>query len=131
MTVEDLKNGNEEIVKAIIDNTKEGIYVVSDTKMIGNVWEIANVKNDSKHPAIFPEQLANDHILSWSNENDLIYDPFMGSGTTAKMAMLNNRNYIGSEISKEYCEIAEQRLKMCGGLFSNSFQTELSNEAGT
>ena len=55
----------------------------------------------------------------------------MGSGTTAKMAMLNNRKYIGSEISKEYCEIAEQRLKMCCGLFSNSFQTKLSNEAGT
>jgi len=54
----------------------------------------------------------------------------MGSGTTAKMAMINKRNYIGSEISKEYCEIAEHRLKMCGGLFFNSFETELSNEAG-
>ena len=62
------------------------------------------------HPAIFPEQLANDHIISWSNEGDLIYDPFMGSGTTAKIAMINKRNYIGSEISKEYCEIAENRI---------------------
>lgn len=70
-----------------------------------------------EHPAIFPEQLCADHIISWSNEGDLVYDPFMGSGTTAKMAILNNRNYIGSEISKEYCEIAEQRIKMCGGLF--------------
>jgi len=97
-----------------------------------NVWKIdAEMKRNIKHPASFPEQLANDHIISWSNVGDLIYDPFMGSGTTAKMAMINNRNYIGSEISKEYCEIAEQRLKMCGGLFSNSFQTELSNEAGT
>lgn len=103
-----------------------------------NVWFFQNGymqttkdKIAFEHPAIFHEQLANDHIISWSNENDLIYDPFMGSGTTAKMAMLNNRNYIGSEISKEYCEIAEQRLKMCGGLFFNSFQTELSNEAGT
>ena len=63
-----------------------------------------------EHPAIFPEQLAQDHILSWSNESDLVYDPFMGSGTTAKMAIVNNRNYIGSEMSKEYCEIIEQRI---------------------
>jgi site-specific DNA-methyltransferase (adenine-specific) len=73
-----------------------------------------------EHPATFPEKLANDHIVSWSNEGDLVYDPFMGSGTTAKMAILNNRKYIGSEISKEYCEIAEQRLKMCGGLLNSS-----------
>ena len=98
-----------------------------------NVWDVTpeNSNTNRCHPAMFPEQLANDHIISWSNEGDLVYDPFMGSGTTAKMALLNNRNYIGSEISKEYCEIAEQRLKMCGGLFFNSFQTELSNEAGT
>lgn len=89
-----------------------------------NIWfynvGMANSTKDKiafNHSAIFPQQLANDHIVSWSNEGDLVYDPFMGSGTTAKMAMLNNRNYIGSEISKEYCEIAEQRLKMCGGLF--------------
>ena len=63
-----------------------------------------------EHPAIYPEQLVEDHILSWSNENDLIYDPFMGSGTTAKMAILNKRNWIGSEISKEYCDIITRRL---------------------
>ena len=62
------------------------------------------------HPAQFPEQLTNDHILSWSNENDLVYDPFIGSGTTGKMAILNNRNWIGSEISKEYCKIIERRI---------------------
>tara|TARA_R110002167_G_C12523587_1_gene638433 strand:+ start:60 stop:929 length:870 start_codon:yes stop_codon:yes gene_type:complete len=65
----------------------------------------------SKHPAIFPEQLANDHIISWSNENDIVYDPFMGSGTTSKMAITNNRNWIGSEISEEYCYIANERIK--------------------
>jgi DNA modification methylase len=85
----------------------------------------------SRHPAIFPEQLAQDHILSWTNENDLVYDCFMGSGTTAKMAMLNNRKYIGSEISEEYCKIIETRIKECGGIFFNSFQTGLSKEAGT
>ena len=63
-----------------------------------------------EHRAIFPEQLANDHIISWSNEGDLVYDPFMGSGTTAKMAILNKRNWIGSEISEEYCKIIERRI---------------------
>jgi len=97
--------------------------VRNEWKARGNVWYIPaghfmhGEKIAFEHPATFPEKLANDHIVSWSNENDLIYDPFMGSGTTAKMAMINKRNYIGSEISKEYCEIAEQRLKMCGGLF--------------
>lgn len=62
------------------------------------------------HPAIFPEKLANDHIISWSNENDIIYDPMCGSGTTCKMALINNRKYIGSDISKEYCELAEKRI---------------------
>ncbi len=64
-----------------------------------------------KHPAIFPEKLAFDQIRTWSNEGDIIYDPFMGSGTTAKVAHLLNRNWIGSEISTDYTEIANQRLK--------------------
>jgi len=73
-----------------------------------NVWEINPQSNG--HPAPFPEKLANDHIISWSNEGELVYDPFMGSGTTAKMAILNKRNWVGSEISKEYCDIAEKRI---------------------
>ena len=77
-----------------------------------NVWDIPpNKSNKTGHPATFPEQLANDHIISWSNEGDTILDPFMGSGTTAKMAILNKRNYIGFEISKEYCDIAEKRIQ--------------------
>ena len=82
-----------------------------------NIWRYirggGNSSTDKisfKHPATFPEKLANDHIISWSNEGDLVYDPFMGSGTTAKMAIINKRNWIGSEISKEYCEIAEKRI---------------------
>jgi site-specific DNA-methyltransferase (adenine-specific) len=63
-----------------------------------------------KHPAIFPEKLCRDHILTWSDPGDLVYDPFMGSGTTAKMAKLNKRNYLGSEISSEYCKIIDERL---------------------
>jgi len=83
---------------------------VKKYKQKGNVWEVPTNAGTKGHPAQFPEQLANDHILSWSNYGDLVYDPFMGSGTTAKMAILNKRNYIGSEISKEYCEIAEKRI---------------------
>lgn len=83
-----------------------------DKKQKGNVWsyKVGGGKTVN-HVAQFPEQLANDHIISWSNENDLIYDPFMGSGTTAKMSILNNRNWIGSEISSEYCNIIEERIK--------------------
>jgi site-specific DNA-methyltransferase (adenine-specific) len=82
------------------------------TKDAENVWTICPTKSKGagNHPAVFPEQLVIDHIISWSNENELVYDPFMGSGTTAKMALLNNRKFVGSEISKEYCEIAEKRI---------------------
>ncbi len=82
-----------------------------------NVWEYLIGKGHSatdnfayEHPAIFPEKLAQDHILSWSNIGDLVYDPMMGSGTVAKMCIIEDRNYIGSEISKEYCRIAEKRI---------------------
>ena len=64
-----------------------------------------------KHPAIFPEELVKDHIITWSNENDLVYDPFMGSGTVAKMSLILKRNYLGSEISKEYVDICTERIK--------------------
>ena len=65
-----------------------------------------------EHPAIFPEKLAGDHIKSWSNKGDLVLDPMCGSGTTCKMAKLLNRNYLGIEISPEYCKIAEERLRV-------------------
>ena len=62
------------------------------------------------HPAVFPEKLVAGHVWTWSNEGDLVYDCFMGSGTTAKVAMTLNRHYIGSEISEEYCKIIDKRL---------------------
>lgn len=74
-----------------------------------NYWYIAPQKG--QHPAIFPEQLANDHIISWSNEGDIVFDPFMGSGTTGKMAILNNRNFIGIEKVEEYFNIAKERME--------------------
>jgi site-specific DNA-methyltransferase (adenine-specific) len=88
-----------------IEKTRGNVWVYPSGYMVSSKDKIA-----FEHPAIFPEQLANDHIISWSNEGDLVYDPFMGSGTTAKMAKINKRNYIGSEISKEYCDIAEKRI---------------------
>lgn len=64
-----------------------------------------------EHPAIFPEQLVEDQILTWTNEGDIVYDCFIGSGTTAKVAQLKNRLWIGSEISAEYVEIAKKRIE--------------------
>lgn len=89
----------------------------SDYTKKKNIWEFAvgfNAKNDkiaSNHPAIFPEQLAEDHILSWSNPGDIVFDPMAGSGTTCKMAMLNDRKYLGIEISEEYVDIANKRIE--------------------
>ena len=82
-----------------------------------NIWKYTTSFNGVKHPAPFPEKLASDHIISWSNQNDLVYDPFMGSGTTGKMAILNNRSFIGSEVSLNYCDIANQRINSFKGLF--------------
>ena len=83
-----------------------------------NVWTIANGGEASAadkaafgHPAIFPESLARDHILSWSNEGDTVLDPFSGSGTTIKMARLMGRKGIGIEIHQGYCDIAVERLR--------------------
>lgn len=90
---------------------------IKQDKLRGNVWGYdANFNGSSdiltfQHPAPFPEKLARDHILSWSNENDLIYDPFMGSGTTAKAAHQLKRRWIGSEISQEYVDLANKRLE--------------------
>lgn len=76
-----------------------------------NIWRYGVGGGKNGHPAIFPEQLANDHIISWSNENDLVFDPFMGSNTTGKMAILNKRKFIGIEKVPEYFEISVKRLE--------------------
>ena len=82
-----------------------------------NIWEYAVGLGGStkdriafQHPAIFPERLASDHILSWSNPQDLVFDPMCGSGTTCKMALLHGRKYLGVDISQEYVDLARSRL---------------------
>ena len=80
-------------------------------KYKNSLWNTSKDKIAFQHPAIFPEALARDHILSWSNKGDLIYDPFMGSGTTAKMCIATQRNWIGSEINENYCDIIRKRIK--------------------
>ena len=64
-----------------------------------------------EQPAIFPEKLARDHIISWSNKGDLVLDPMNGSGTTTKVAELLERDFIGIDVSQDYCDIAEKRLQ--------------------
>lgn len=90
---------------------------VQNTKLIGNVVEYA-VGNQASttdkaahvHPAIFPESLARDHIISWSNPGATVFDPFLGSGTTGKMSIEQGRNFIGIEKDAEYFEIATKRI---------------------
>jgi len=77
-----------------------------------NIWDVKTDKGNNKtgHPAMFPEQLAHDHIVSWSNEGDVVFDPFMGSGTTGKMAKLAGRDFIGIEKDADYFDIACKRI---------------------
>jgi site-specific DNA-methyltransferase (adenine-specific) len=88
-----------------------------DERKMDNIWLIntgymrtTKDKIAYKHPAIFPEELVNRHILSWSNEGDMVLDCFLGSGTTGKMAKQLNRKFIGIEISNEYLDIAKKRI---------------------
>ena len=116
-----VRNGFEGLVcnkKADGVNNKV-IGKLNEEKALTNIWEYAVGLGGStkdkiafKHPAIFPEKLASDHIISWSDEEDIVMDPFMGSGTTAKMAKVNNRHFIGFEISEEYTQVANERLKL-------------------
>ena len=83
-----------------------------------NIWRYNTGKGYStedeyayEHPAIFPEKLAQDHILSWSNPGDLVFDPMCGSGTTGKMAVKYQRRFVGSDVSSKYIAIAEKRIK--------------------
>jgi site-specific DNA-methyltransferase (adenine-specific) len=90
---------------------------VKNQKIKGNIWEyvVGKKKEDQEakgHPAPFPCELVRDHIISWTNKDDIVLDPMCGSGTTCKVAMEQQRNFIGIDVSKEYCDIAKNRLKI-------------------
>lgn len=92
------------------EDRRDSERVIQDDKVKSNIWFYTAGERVKGHPAQFPEKLAEDHILSWSNSGDIVYDPFSGSGTTAKMASANGRRFIGSEISEEYFDISISRL---------------------
>jgi DNA modification methylase len=100
----------DSVINKGMQKTGEGTFIRKDIGRRTNIWRMA-IGKKTGHPASFPESLANDHIISWSNEGDTVFDPFMGSGTTGKMAKLNNRDFIGIEKVEEYFEIAKNRIE--------------------
>ena len=109
-------SGTKRLKDGTLKNLKRSGYELYGRRT--NIWEYKVGKGHSSsdeiafnHPAIFPEKLAYDHIYSWSNEGDIVYDPFLGSGTTVVMADILKRNWFGTDISSEYIKIAKKRLK--------------------
>jgi DNA modification methylase len=100
----------------------EGVRTVKAERRAGNIFfynvgSAATRDNlGSSHPAVFPERLAEDQILTWTNPGDVVLDPFSGSGTTGKMAVKNGRSYVGIDVSEEYNSLAEMRIKSIGGV---------------
>jgi len=103
-----------------MQNATDGEYTAAHTQsrtgeetLRQNAWyyHAGSDSDNGSHPAPFPEALARDHIISWSNEGDTVLDPFSGSGTTIKMARELGRKGIGVEVNPEYCEIAKTRLE--------------------
>lgn len=116
-----VRSGFEKLVtnKKADGVNKKVLAELKKEKTLTNIWEYAvglggstNDRIAFKHTAIFPERLANDHILSWSNEGDIVFDPMCGSGTTCKVAALNGRKYLGMEISSDYAELAKERMNL-------------------
>lgn len=90
---------------------------VKNKKIKGNIWEYVVGKKQEdqeakEHPAPFPCDLVRDHVMSWTNPGDLVLDPMCGSGTTPRVAVEMGRQYIGIDISPEYCEIAKKRVQL-------------------
>lgn len=86
-------------------------FKINKEKVKSNVWEIGVAQNKTPHPAVFPLQIALEHIKSWSNENDVVLDPFLGSGTTAIAAKMLNRKYIGIEMNEDYYNLSKNRIE--------------------
>lgn len=120
LTEKTVRHGFEMLVhnKGADAVNKKALKELKREKTKTNIWEYAvglggstNDREAFEHPAVFPEKLAEDHILSWSNEGDLVFDPMCGSGTTCKMAKKHSRLYLGCDISADYVEIARRRVE--------------------
>lgn len=125
ITIDCLTNGSSGNFRQRKDGILEAAHKkakTKKTKIKGNIWYYSVGNNKStkdaiafKHPATFPEELVIDHLNSWTNKGDIILDPFCGSGTTCKVSYLNERNFIGIDISEEYIRnISAIRLKELG-----------------
>ena len=86
-------------------------FEINKEKVDSNIWQIAIAQNKTGHPAVFPEELARKHVLSWSNEGEVVLDPFMGSGTVGVVCKKLDRNFIGIEINRDYLEAARKRIE--------------------
>jgi site-specific DNA-methyltransferase (adenine-specific) len=116
--IEDKQNtagGRVQKKDAIINKGKQkdgiGTFVRKEFGRRTNIWRIAIGKHGTGHPAVFPLQLAKDHIVSWSNEGDIILDPFMGSGTTGVACVSLNRSFVGIELERNYFINAKNRIE--------------------
>lgn len=104
-------SGRRNLEKGWYGYGDRGTVAVPENRVAGNIFTYTvGIFTGGSHPAVFPEQLAKDQITTWSNEGDLVFDCFMGSGTVAKAAHLLKRNWIGSEISQDYVDLANKRL---------------------
>ncbi len=102
------------------DGRKKGNRVV-ERKEYGkrfNIWQYHESGTRIDHPAVFPQELANDHIVSWSNEGDVVLDPFMGSGTTGISAEIRGRSFVGIELDLDYFKISEKRIQEANNQFA-------------
>ncbi len=101
--------------------TNKGKKVINEFGIRTNIWRYNNGKGFSskdkiayEHPATFPEKLVEDHIKSWSNPGDIVFDPFGGSGTTAKVSIDLDRQWLYVEKVEKYCDIAKRRIQNMG-----------------
>lgn len=102
-------------------NKVENIKPIPEFSPRNNIWKYSVGFNDKTgHPAVFPEELARDHILTWTKPGATVFDPFLGSGTTGKVAKLLNRNFIGIELDEIYFKIAQKRINSI-----NAIQNEI------
>lgn len=130
----DKGNGQPAMHERVLNSCYEMILILEDDMRAGRVIQNAKFKRGEMnnilriprgrnvvkgHGAVFPEMLVGELIRSFSEKGDLIYDPFMGTGTTGVVATKLNRNWIGSEIIAEYCKIANQNILNSANMFQN------------